>query len=82
MPTDADIYAALTQIFHDIFMRDDLALRPDLSAKDVTGWDSFKQIEIIIATETRFGIRLTTREMDDLQNVGDLARVVGSKIDK
>ncbi len=79
MPTDTEIDTALTEIFRDVFMRDDMALRPDLSAKDVEGWDSFKQIEIILATEERFGIKMTTRELDSLRNVGDLARVIASK---
>ena len=43
------------------------------------GWDSFKQIEIIMATEERFGIQMNTREIDSLRNVGDLVRVVSSK---
>ncbi len=79
MPTDAEINTALTEIFRDVFMRDDMALRPDLSARDVEGWDSFKQIEIIMAAEARFGIKMTTRELDSLRNVGDLARVIASK---
>lgn len=79
MPTEADIYSALTEIFQDVFMRDDLALKPELTAKDVTGWDSFKQIEIIIATEERFGIKFSTRELDSLQCVGDLVGVVVAK---
>lgn len=79
MPTEAEIYAALTEIFRDVFVRDDLVLRPELTAKDVNGWDSFKQVEIIITTEERFGIKMTTRELDSLRNVGDLARVVAEK---
>jgi acyl carrier protein len=79
VPTDAEIDTALTEIFRDVFMRDDMTLRPDLSAKDVAGWDSFKQIEIILAAEERFGIKMTTRELDSLRNVGDLARVIASK---
>lgn len=79
MPTEAEIYAALTDIFHDVFMRDDLTLRPDLTAKQVEGWDSFKQIEIILATEEKFGIKMSTRELDGLRNVGDLVRVVAGK---
>jgi acyl carrier protein len=79
MPSETEIYGALTEIFHDVFMRDDLVLAPELSAKDVKGWDSFKQIEIIMATEERFSIQLNTREIDSLQSVGDLVRVVGSK---
>ena len=79
MPTDPEIYTALTTIFRDVFMRDELELRPDLSAKDVEGWDSFKQIEIILAAEARFGIKMTTRELDSLRSVGDLVRVIAAK---
>jgi acyl carrier protein len=79
MPTEPEIYAAMTEIFQDVFMRDDLVLKADLSAKDVQGWDSFKQIEIIMATEERFGMKFSTRELDSLQNVGDLMRVVAAK---
>jgi acyl carrier protein len=79
VPTEADIYAGLTEIFQDVFLRDDIVLSPDLSADDVEGWDSFKQIEIIMATEERFGVKFRTRELDGLGNVGDLARLVGEK---
>jgi acyl carrier protein len=45
----------------------------------VPGWDSFKQIEIIVALEERYGIKFHTRELDSLNNVGDLARVLAQK---
>jgi acyl carrier protein len=79
MPTEAEVYAGLAEIFNDVFMRDDMALTPALAAKDVQGWDSFKQIEIIMASEEKFGMKFTTRELDSLQNVGDLARVIAAK---
>jgi acyl carrier protein len=77
--TEPDVYAALTEIFDDIFPRDDLALTPELSARDVAGWDSFKQIEIVIAVEARYGIKFKTRELDGLDSVGDLAALVLAK---
>lgn len=76
MLTEPEVYRALTEIFHDIFLREDLALQPGLTARDVAGWDSFKQIEIIMAAEERFGIKVTTRELDELRCVGDLVRIV------
>ena len=76
---DADFYPALTEIFQDVFMRDEMRLSPELTAKDVPGWDSFKQIEIIIAIEERYNIKFHTRELDSLNNVGDLARTVAAK---
>ncbi len=79
MPTEAEITTALTEIFRDVFSRDDMELTPLLCAHDVEGWDSFKQIEIIIATEERFRIKMTTRELDSLRNVGDLVRVVAAR---
>ena len=79
MATEAEIYPALTTIFHDVFVRDDLALAPELSAKDVPGWDSFKQIEIIMASEEHWKIRFTTRELDALRCVGDLVRTIATK---
>jgi acyl carrier protein len=79
MPTEADTYAGLTEIFHDVFMRDDIALTPDLTAKQVQGWDSFKQIEIIMACEEKWGIKFNTRELDSLRCVGDLAKMVSTK---
>ena len=79
MTDQARIYEDLTEIFNDVFMRDDMKLTPQLSAKDVDGWDSFKQIEIMVSVEERFGIKLNTREIDGLKNVGDLAEVIGKK---
>jgi acyl carrier protein len=76
--TEAEIYAALTAIFQDVFLRDDFVLTPTLSAHDVPGWDSFKQIEIVIATEQHFGIKLSTREVDGLRNIGDLVAAVAA----
>jgi acyl carrier protein len=77
--TEAEIYAALTDIFRDVFLDEGLILTPTLAASDVSGWDSFKQIEILIASEERFGIKFTTRELDGLMNVGDLVRVIEAK---
>jgi acyl carrier protein len=77
--TEPEIYQALTTIFHDVFLRDDLTLTPELSAKDVPDWDSFKQIEIIIAVEEHFGIKFRTRELDSLNNIGDLVHLIASK---
>ena len=79
MADEAEIYPALTTIFHDVFLRDDIVLSAELSAKDIPDWDSFKQIEIIIAVESKFGIKFRTREMDALNNVGDLVRLIAEK---
>jgi acyl carrier protein len=76
---ESQIYAQVTEVFRDVFNRSDMTLRPELTAKEVPGWDSFKQIEIIIALEEKYHIKFHTRDLDSLQNVGDLVTVVVRK---
>lgn len=75
---DAEVYSTLTRIFRDVF-RCDIVLKPELSGKDIPGWDSFKLVEIVLAVEERYGITLHTKELDSLQTVGDLASIVTAK---
>jgi acyl carrier protein len=76
---DRDIYPALAAIFSDVFLRDDIALSATLSAKDVAGWDSFKQVEIVIATEEHFAMKFTSAELDNMLNLGDLVKIVSAR---
>jgi acyl carrier protein len=57
-------------------MRDDIWLSASLTAKDVAGWDSIKQVEIIMETEQRFGLRFSSSEVDSFRNVGDIVSAV------
>jgi acyl carrier protein len=74
--SDDRIYSELTEIFHEVFDDEALVLKPELTAKDVKGWDSFKQVEILIAVQERFGLKLRSREIDGLGCVGDLVEVI------
>jgi acyl carrier protein len=76
--TNAEIYLALDAIFRDLFLDDDIELKPETSARDIKGWDSFNHINIIIAAEARFAIKLKTAEIAGLNNVGDFVRVIKS----
>lgn len=78
--TEAEIYAALTEIFHDLLGDEALVLRPGLTADQVEGWDSFNHLNIIVAVEARFGIRLKTEEIEKMTNVGSLVRTIQEKL--
>ncbi len=60
-------------------MSDDLALSPETTAKDVPGWDSFKMVEIIVTVEERFGVQITSRDVDRLRNLGDLVTMISGQ---
>ena len=50
-----------------------------MTAKDVSGWDSFNHINLIVALEDAFQITFTTEEMASMANVGDLIRILQAK---
>ena len=83
VPTDLpQVFDKLTLLLREVFLRDDIIATPELSAEDVPGWDSFKQIEIIISIEETYGIKFQTRDLDSLYNIGDLARTIVAKSGK
>ena len=75
-----DIYAQLTTIFHDLFDDETLVLNPGLTAADLPEWDSFNHINLIVAVESRFGIKFQTAELESMQTVGHLADLIQSKL--
>ncbi len=74
--TEAEIYHDLTEIIRDVLMQDDLVLHPNLTAMEVEGWDSFKMIEIVMAMESKFGIKIKSQQLDSLEKVGDLVALI------
>jgi acyl carrier protein len=74
-----EIYAQLNDLFRELFSDDNIVLRPDMTAEDIDGWDSFNHLSIIVAVETRFRIKMKTSEIDKLTNVGDLVAAIESK---
>ena len=73
------IYAQLTDIFHDVFDDDLIVLTPQISAKDVDGWDSLTHIRLILTVEKVFKIKFTTSEIGTLENVGELVTLIKSR---
>ena len=76
----AEIDTQLTAIFRDIFDDDTLTLRPEMTAADVKDWDSFNHINLIVATEAKFGIKFQTAEIESLRNVGHFEELISKKL--
>ncbi|MBS1028334.1 acyl carrier protein [Gluconobacter albidus] len=75
-----EVAVQITKIFQDVFDDPDLLLKDETTARDIPGWDSVAMINIIVAIEEHFNIRLKTREIEGLKSVGDLYEAVLNKI--
>jgi acyl carrier protein len=74
-----ELRARLTAIFRDVFDDPALVLRDDMTARDVESWDSLTYVDLIVAIEKEFRIRLTTGEISGLKSVGQLIALVSRK---
>src|SRR5665213_1912364 len=55
--TDPKLYAGLNDIFRQVLDDDTIALRPEMTADDVDGWDSMNHVFIVVEIEKRFGVK-------------------------
>jgi len=76
---EPEIYARLAGIFQDVFDDDSIQVTPELSAKDVDGWDSLTHIRLILTVERAFKIKFSTSEIGKLENVSDLVRLIQAR---
>ena len=47
---ELEIYERLAEIFEDVFDEDSIKMTPELSAKDVDGWDSLTHIRLMLTS--------------------------------
>ena len=70
----------LNGIFQEVFKDDDIEIKPEMTANDVEGWDSFSHVTLIVAIETRFNIKFSLKETMSFKNVGDMMKCIERKI--
>jgi acyl carrier protein len=59
---------------------DDFELTDTMEANEVPGWDSLSHVGVLMAVEKEFSVRFKTVETLRLKNLGDLQRLVDSKL--
>lgn len=75
----ADLMEPLTAIFRETFDDAGIVISAATTARDIDGWDSLSNIELIVAIEAEFGVRFSSAEIADLSNVGDLMDLITRK---
>lgn len=59
---------------------EDFILKDETFAWEVPGWDSLKHLNIILAVEKEYDIRFKNIEILKLKCVGDLQKLIDSKM--
>tara|TARA_Y100000758_G_C15872393_1_gene357216 strand:- start:419 stop:658 length:240 start_codon:yes stop_codon:yes gene_type:complete len=66
----------LTKIFIEVFGDESIVLDYETSASDIDKWDSLNNMHLIVAIEDFYKIRFELKEIQSLQNVGELCEFV------
>ncbi|NLI36546.1 MAG: acyl carrier protein [Bacteroidales bacterium] len=74
------IMSDLNTIFCQVLNKTSLELSEETSAKDVDGWNSLTNMQIISDAEKHFNIRFKLREIIKMKNVGELCDAIQSKV--
>lgn len=61
---------------------DDFTILDETRADEVPGWDSLSHINVILAVEKAYSVRFKNIEVLKLKNIGDLQKLVDSKLEK
>ena len=77
--TRDQIMAELQEICREIFEMPDLTIGESTTASDVPHWDSLNHLNVVAASEQRFGVRFRTSEIEGLKNIGDFVSLVAAK---
>jgi acyl carrier protein len=72
------LYVRLTKIFRETLGCDDLVLSPDTTPDDVEEWDSVAQVQLFLALEMEFDIRLTPDELGSIRSVHDIVDLLAA----
>lgn len=80
--TNEEIMSALSELVGDILDQPDLRLTREMTAEGVQDWDSVNHVNIVVATEMRFGVKFRTAELDEIHDVGSFVDLIAGKLSK
>ena len=71
----------LTKIFIEVFGDESIVLDYETSVSDIDTWDSLNNMRLIVSIEDFYKIRFELKEIQSLQNVGELCEFVDKHLD-
>lgn len=72
----------IESIFRDVFDNSRLNVTPETTARDVPGWDSLTNVNLIFAMEREFKIKFALGEIQELNNVGEMVLLIQKKMER
>lgn len=71
-----DIFERLNKVFREVFDDDKIVVTDTTVADDIEDWDSFEHINLVVAVEEEFGIKIPMGKTVTMKNVGEMVDII------
>ena len=76
------IMEKVNDIFRDVFDDETLIITDSTNSDDIEDWDSLEHISLIISMEKEFDLKFDIKEVNKLENVGQMVDMIKDKLDE
>ena len=77
--TREEIFEELNEVFSDVF-DEEITVTETTTADDIEDWDSLEHINLIVAVETKFGVKFNIGEVNKMKNVGEMVDIIINRL--
>lgn len=77
-----EIYTKLDEVFQEVFDDETIHVNSETTAEDIEDWDSLEHINLVVAIETKFGMKFNMSEVTSMKNVGEMVDIIAERATK
>jgi acyl carrier protein len=75
-----NLVARVAGIAADVFGEEPDSVQPNTTPTDLDSWDSFAQLNLVMALEDEFGIQFAPDDLEAMSSIAAIAALVESRI--
>ncbi len=75
-----NVYERLNNVFREVFDDDSIVVENETTSADIEDWDSFEHINLIVAVEKEFGMKIPMGKVLTMKNVGEMVDIIMESI--
>lgn len=63
-------------VFREVFDDESITVNDDTTSDDIDDWDSFEHINLIVAVEDEFAMKIPMGKVVTMKNVGEMVDII------
>ena len=71
-----EVFEKLNEVFRDVFDDEEITVTDATTADDIEDWDSFEHINLIVAVENEFSLKIPMGKAVSMKNVGEMVDII------